>query len=180
MRFWKHTFVAALAFIGISSTVLYTSCEKDSCLELKCQNGGACTDGFCRCPSEYEGATCGERIVTKFIGTYYGETRCVQDTTEFPKVIDTVDIFLKDSVTLSLVQHSHIMDTFYGKAGRLDTDLGVTTNYITFPDDSSTNYVLQLSVQLDEGKKRITVYTQEIFDLANGKKNDCNFLGFKK
>jgi hypothetical protein len=181
MKFWKHTFVAAVAFIGIGSTVLYTSCEKDSCLDLKCLNGGACTDGFCRCPSEYEGPVCGERIVDKFPGAYYGETRCVADTTEFPAIIDTIEVFLKDSVTLTLVQHSRISDTFYGKAGTKDTQIGVTESFITIPDDSfSTNYIRKVTVKLDEGKKRLTVYTQNINRTNPADKTDCNFLGFKK
>jgi hypothetical protein len=180
MRFWKHTFVAVFAFFGIASTVLYTSCEQDSCLDLKCENGGACTDGFCRCPSDFEGPTCKERLVTKFLGTYYGENRCVMDTTEFPKFLDTVQVFLRDSVTLALVQRSHVMDTFYGKAGRMDTELGVTASVITIADDTIGNMVVKMTVQLDEGKRRLTVYRQEIPDFNMANKTDCNFLGFKQ
>ena len=178
MKFWKHTFIALSVFLGAATTVVYTSCEKDGCLELKCENGGACTDGFCRCPSEYEGATCAEKIVKKFVGTYYGETRCVEDTTEFPRVIDTVDVFLTDSVTLALVQHSHITDTFYGTAGRKDTDLGVTISDMTITDKYVGGSLFKVTAKLDEGKTRLTVYMQET-DTASTIKTDCNFLGFK-
>lgn len=179
MKFWKHTFVAMAAFVGIGSTVLYTSCEKDSCLELRCLNGGACSDGFCRCPSGFEGPTCETRVVDKFPGRYMGENRCVQDTTEYPKFIDTVDIYLRDSVTLAVVQRSNAQDTFFGKAMPIDSDLGVAIRTIEFPDDSSTvNFVTKVSAELDEAKKRLTFYTQRT-NLTTGVKVDCKFLGFK-
>ena len=180
MKFWKHTFVAVAAFLAVGTTVLYTSCEKDGCLELKCLNGGACTDGFCRCPTGYEGPTCGERVVDKFLGRYIGDTRCVQDTTEFPHFIDTVDIYLRDSATLAIVQRSQVQDTFYGTTVTTDVDLGVAIRHIIVPDDSSTlNAVTKVTVELDEGKKRLTVYVQNTTDITNNVKTDCKFLGFK-
>jgi hypothetical protein len=103
----------------------------------------------------------------------------VSDTTEFPAIIDSVRVFLKDSVTLTLVQSSHIGDTFYGVAEIKESDLGVTSHVITIPMDSSDNYRRKVNVELDEGKKRLTVYIQETTDFTNGIKTDCTFLGFK-
>lgn len=179
MKFWKHTLIAAATFLGVATTLVYTSCEKDSCLDLKCLNGGTCTDGYCRCPSGYEGPTCNERIVDKFLGTYVGDTKCVSDTTEFPAIIDTVRVFLKDSVTLRLVQSSHITDTFEGISEVEEVDLGVTSHVITIPMDSADNYRRKVTVELSEAKKRLTVYIQETTDVANGIKSDCQFIGFK-
>lgn len=175
MKFWKHTFVAVAAFLAISSTVLYTSCEKDGCLDLQCMNGGACTDGFCSCPTGFEGVTCDEFIAAKFLGSFYGETRCVQDTLEFPYIIDTVDIYLKDSATLTLVQHSHLSDTFFGTVIPVDKNIGAANRYLLIPDDSAQNYLKKVKVELHENN-RLTVYTQETIDSV---KTDCEFKGYR-
>src|SRR5438046_575325 len=92
MKFWKHTLLSAVAFIGIATTVLYTACEKDSCTDLKCKNGGACAEGFCRCVTGFEGAECELKIANRFIGTYYGYTHCNSD----PSILDTLEVYIKN------------------------------------------------------------------------------------
>ena len=37
---------------------LATSCDKDPCNEVVCQNGGICVDGDCDCPPNYSGIFC--------------------------------------------------------------------------------------------------------------------------
>jgi hypothetical protein len=179
MKFWKHTFVAVAAFLAIGSAVVYTSCEKDRCLDVKCTNGGACTDGFCSCPTGFEGVLCEEFTASKFLGSFYGETRCVQDTTEFPYIIDTVDLYLKDSSTLTMVQHSHLADTFFGNVLPVDINTGVATRYMIIADDSSLNYIKKFTVELHENK-RLTLYTSTTTDVQNGIKTDCKFMGYRK
>lgn len=44
--------------IMIFTAVTYTSCTKDKCKDVTCQNGGTCTDGVCSCPSGFEGTNC--------------------------------------------------------------------------------------------------------------------------
>lgn len=88
MKFWKHSLVAAAAFFCISSIVLYSSCTVDSCQTLLCRNGGTCADGFCRCPSGYEGTQCETLSAVKFYGRYYGITQCDGD----PVIIDSAII----------------------------------------------------------------------------------------
>lgn len=39
-------------------TIIYTSCRKDRCKNLNCQNGGTCNDGFCICPTGFTGTYC--------------------------------------------------------------------------------------------------------------------------
>jgi hypothetical protein len=38
--------------------VIYSSCRRDRCKTLNCQNGGTCNDGFCYCPSGFTGTYC--------------------------------------------------------------------------------------------------------------------------
>src|SRR5690606_5316654 len=111
MRFWKHTLITAFAFIGISSTVLYTSCEQDACIDLKCRNGGSCSEGFCRCKAGYEGAECEHTALEKFVAVYYGYTKCNEDA---PR-IDSVRIRkVTEPNVVSVIKYSRFADTLTG------------------------------------------------------------------
>ena len=84
-----------MAVIGVSSTLLYTSCEKDSCVDLSCQNGGTCADNFCRCKTGYEGAECEIKLTSRFIGRWSGLYRC-----SIESVRDSLSPTLRDTLTI--------------------------------------------------------------------------------
>lgn len=71
----QFALTAALA-IGAFATVTYTSCNKDACKDVTCQNGGTCNDGNCTCPTGYEGTNCQTLSRDKFVGTYIGTEAC--------------------------------------------------------------------------------------------------------
>jgi len=54
----RRLFALGLVAITAFTAITYTSCNKDKCKDVTCQNGGACTDGTCSCPSGFEGANC--------------------------------------------------------------------------------------------------------------------------
>jgi len=165
MKFWKHTLISAFAFLGISSTVLYTSCEQDSCVDLKCRNGGACVEGFCRCPSGYEGTECETQVATKFIGRFIGHYACPDET---PKV-DTVDIWLLQGPNkVRFVNHLDITDTIDAIVN--GTDLQVEPKV----DGSYKRYTVG---NIDANK--LTIFAEEIFNPTTGEKKTCSFIGFK-
>ncbi len=58
MKQTRTIFITALLAILSFGTVIYTSCRKDRCKNLNCQNGGTCQDGFCICPTGYTGTYC--------------------------------------------------------------------------------------------------------------------------
>ncbi len=63
----KQTKVFLLtAFITLAAfgTVIYSSCKKDPCKGVLCQNGGACSGGSCSCPAGYTGAHCENSTIT--------------------------------------------------------------------------------------------------------------------
>ncbi len=56
----KHFLISATI---LSIMFLIAACnkdkeEKDKCLSITCENGGACFDGACDCPPHYSGARC--------------------------------------------------------------------------------------------------------------------------
>ena len=50
-------FTAIITLLSLG-TVLYSSCKKDHCKTLNCLHDGACSDGFCICPTGYTGTYC--------------------------------------------------------------------------------------------------------------------------
>ena len=46
---------------------ILTSCKKDLCQGVVCQNGGTCLNGLCSCPTGYEGPACEKEKTPKNI-----------------------------------------------------------------------------------------------------------------
>ncbi len=63
------TLLALLSFAGI----IYTSCKKDPCKGVSCQNGGTCSGGTCICPDGYVGSNCENKATTKI--SFHNNTR---------------------------------------------------------------------------------------------------------
>ncbi len=167
MKLWKHSLITAFAFFGISTTVLYTSCEKDSCNDLVCRNGGSCAEGFCRCPTGYEGTECESMAADKFVGSFVGNVQCGEQT----PLSDTVDIWIaKDPNEVRFVQHSRPSDTLQAIAN--GNSLTVQVHY-------DGNYKRAINISIDN--KKLTYYREDVPDTSNaGGKNVCYFIGFKK
>ena len=144
MKLWKHTLISAVAFLGISSTVLYTSCNDDSCLKLNCRNGGTCADNLCKCPSGYEGTQCENKIADRYIGGYVGITK----VNEEPPMTDSARIFLvKYPATVNPNNVIILSDPNYG--GR-----NITISY----DDATRKLTFQ-SVEKENGVIRSYNFT---------------------
>lgn len=165
MKLWKHSLITAIAFFGITATVFYTSCEKDGCLDLKCKNGGSCADGYCRCPTGFEGTECETKSATKFLGKFYGNYTCVGQS----PLTDTVEIWMyAEPNQVRIVQHSNITDSLVGT---------VTNEHLEIPQVSMGDYRRNTSADIINNK--ITIYIEEIFNVNTGAKKTCNFIGFK-
>ncbi|MBN9484001.1 MAG: calcium-binding EGF-like domain-containing protein [Bacteroidetes bacterium] len=67
----KLILLATISCVAVFTTFLF-SCQKDACGNVKCQHGGTCANGLCKCPTGYEGNSCESRLSDKFVGTYIG------------------------------------------------------------------------------------------------------------
>jgi hypothetical protein len=78
--------IALSAFLTVSAfgAVLYTSCTKDECKDVVCQNGGTCSEGVCTCATGYEGTNCETASRTKFIKTWTASDKEATTTTTLP------------------------------------------------------------------------------------------------
>ena len=76
MKNWKISLLTIFSFLALSSVVLFASCEQDPCVDLDCKNGGTCSDGYCQCPTGFEGAECNITAASRFVGIYAGSVQC--------------------------------------------------------------------------------------------------------
>ena len=168
MKFWKTTLLSICSFLAISGTVLIASCEKDACTELKCKNGSACTEGFCRCQTGFEGSECESKTVNRFIGTYIGFNHCNED----PAVLDTLDVvfFANPNVVEFGLRNNNSGERIRGTVD------GYTINV---QDDPSGSGVRKVHAVIDHDK--ITMFLERDFNIEQnpGAKSVCTFVGEK-
>jgi len=173
MKFWKQTLLTTIVFLGITSTVLYTACEKDGCVNVSCQNGGSCAAGVCRCPSGYEGTSCETLSRVRYLGIYGGYTTC----NGAGLVIDSVYIYQGngDLSSVRVTQRMHPLDTLDG-----EVMLTQGTYSIVIATTSMSHYFKKYSLTLQDDKK-VSLFTDEedYQNPADTIINKCNFLGTK-
>lgn len=153
MKFWKYPLITVLAFLGIASTVLYTSCEQDSCLVLRCRNGATCAGGFCQCPDGYEGQECGYTAVQRFVGVYDGITQ-YQGVPSFT-----------DSGVVFVVKNPNVIG-IYKYSNPTDTIIGTISGEEVIVDDANNNKYARINMATP---------TQVVFYL-NEKVNDSTVI----
>lgn len=169
MKFWKLTLLTVCCFFAISATVLITSCEKDACTELKCKNGSACTEGFCRCQTGYEGAECDIKAATKFLGIYYGYNHC----DDLPALLDTADVYL--------IANPNIVEIRLRKNNNQDKFQGVVDgNTLTVKDTAFGTAIRKVSAIVDHNQLTMLVERNFNANEQPGSKSVCTFVGLKK
>jgi len=171
MKFWKSSLLTVFSFLGIASTVLYNSCQIDTCSDLKCINGGSCANGFCNCPSGYEGSECEIKMEDKFLGVYYGNTNCNAN----PAVYDTATVLTQQgSITnVRVVLFSNKTDTLNGTVN------GTT---IVVPDvTGGSGYSRHINITIVNGNK-LNIFTETTINDSRGvaTKSTCTFIGLKQ
>jgi hypothetical protein len=77
----RNVLLAALTITIACFAIVYTSCKKDHCNNVVCQNGGACDGGNCTCPAGFEGTRCETLSRDKFIFVFNGSDTCSNDDT---------------------------------------------------------------------------------------------------
>lgn len=168
MKAWKLTLVTICCFFLVSGAVLFSACAKDPCTELKCKNGSACTEGFCRCQTGYEGAECEFKTVNRFIGTYIGYNHCDQST----PLLDTLEVYqVAEPNVLGFYLHTHYPgDKFQGPAVGYDVDV---------PDFVNGTTVRKVHLSVDH--QNISLFVERDFNTdIPGQKSVCLFSGSLK
>lgn len=166
MKLWKHIIISATAFLGISTTMLYTSCKDDACLKLKCRNGGTCSDNFCKCPSGYEGTQCENKAADRYIGRYLGITKISNE----PPFSDTVYIDLKSyPATVMIRRVSRYTDSLYGTI--------TPNNNINIKNTDPIYGTREINISLNDNTQNLSFQAVETL---NGEIRATSFTGAKK
>jgi len=138
----KHTraiFLTTIVTLLTFGAVVYTSCQKDRCKRLICQNGGTCQDGFCICASGYTGRYCETPNVSTI--TFKNKT-----FTQVTFTIAGVDYRIDTGEAVAF-SGGH-GDTLKGKAvtrGRYGLNVPLDDFKIVFPAYGNANYLFNVS-----------------------------------
>ena len=78
MKSLRRIALTALVTFSAFGAITYTSCNKDECKDVVCQNGGTCNadNGSCACATGYEGTSCEKKVNTKFAGVWAAAETC--------------------------------------------------------------------------------------------------------
>lgn len=76
----KNIALSIFLTLGAFTAVTITSCNKDECKDVVCNNGGTCIAGVCSCPTGYEGVNCDTRTRDRFVGSWTGQDVCGSGT----------------------------------------------------------------------------------------------------
>ncbi len=160
MKLGKLILTTVLSFLGIASTIVYTSCNDDPCYELKCRNGGTCANGYCNCPNGYEGGQCENITAKKYLGKFYGVTKLNND----PVVIDSAVVELVNNTTISAHAFTQ-RDVINGTIKGLD-------EIIASPDAKNTGAVYgAVSIEVEnnwdgrgDNSRKLILYVEKTVD----------------
>lgn len=70
----KRFFFIQILFV----VLLLSNCTTSRCDLVDCRNGGVCEDGTCICEPGYWGESCEETWIAKFVGSYLGDSPCLE------------------------------------------------------------------------------------------------------
>jgi hypothetical protein len=166
MKNWKSLLVTVFSFFAIAGMVLLNSCVKDPCTELSCRNGGTCSDGYCQCPTGYEGAECEIMTASRYTGKWAGSTRC----NNFPIQPDTVTVNLQATPDLINLKIGAGNTAVLGFNGTARTPESHFVNYVD--EDIEVHAYVRVDGSL------MQLYLQTINKKLNTRQN-CYFSGMR-
>ncbi len=72
MKLIKQIAFGAMLTFSAFCAVIYSSCSKDKCKDVSCQNDGVCSGGTCTCPIGVTGTNCETVYRSSFANNYKG------------------------------------------------------------------------------------------------------------
>lgn len=154
MKSIRNIAFSVLLTLGAFSAVTYTSCNKDECKDVVCQNGGTCndTDGSCVCTTGYEGTNCETAVRTKYFNTYRGNGSGSDGTT-------FTDWGLRFSTvgTDATMMQLELLEPSNSPFLSVDVKLNTNTTFTVIEKTVKTNYTYTGSGSISESTSSLTL-----------------------
>jgi hypothetical protein len=120
--------------MALFGAMTVSSCKKDPCKKVTCQNGGTCQDGNCKCNLPWEGSRCEVDARDKFVGAWQGTENCGTPTNY--------------TTTINRSQTSQVRITIYEPAFQI-TYYAELTSSTTFTIPQQTYTVQGLAIGIN-------------------------------
>lgn len=133
MKSSKLVALSALLTLGSFSAILYTSCTKDACKGVTCQNGGVCDGGTCTCPTGYEGTNCETASRDKILKTWTASDVQVSPSVTIP----TYNAPIVAGTSISDVKIGHFSDSYFTNDVRATLNGNTITISTQTPDNDT-------------------------------------------
>jgi len=157
----KNIAFSALLAVGSFSAVFYTSCNKDECKDVVCQNLGTCVSGICNCAIGYEGTSCETESRTKFIKTWNAN-----DQIGATNLVYTVSVGNGTNVTNVIISNA-FSDDFFSNTINATVDGNTITIPDQQPDGSTSNFRVSGTGTYSAGRINWTYTITRIFPAEN-------------
>lgn len=142
----KNIAFSVLLTLGAFTAITYTSCNKDECKDVVCNNGGTCVDGTCQCSTGYEGTNCQTESRTKFIKSW-----SASDQTGSSNLVYTVAIAAGAQINSVLISNA-FSDDFFANPITATVQGNTISIAEQRPDGSSSNFKVSGSGSYENGK----------------------------
>ena len=154
--------IIATVIITLSgfAAIFYTSCKKDACNSITCQNGGSCANGYCNCPYGYEGDRCQNPVITtiNYVNHTFTDITLVLNGGTYTvhpgnskgftgKYNDTLSGFGYTAGAWGETLHWDSLINTYPSAGTFTVDLHEAPNYyyLLVQNDSSSSLIREIN-----------------------------------
>ncbi len=178
MKFGKQILLTITLFTAIVGIVFMSSCEKNACDGVTCYNGGSCGYGECNCPTGFEDAQCGTKMIARYIGMYGGYTVCDNGAA----IIDTVTIVPANRGILSVdVYYKSIFPKVlqgYVSSNESTYSIVVTNNDSSKVGSLKYLRVFDITLQSDKSLK-LHEYEHDYTNTLDTFQHSCQFVGTK-
>ena len=172
MRFLKHIALVTFLSIGAFCAVMYTSCSKDACKGVTCNNGGTCSGGNCTCVAGYYGVSCDTVYRNTYVNTYKGngvDNATPSNTytgwyfvfTAPGSTISNMNLVIQDNTTAPVVSLPIVLTT-YSPNGSVFTITSTTSGGSTYTGTGTitSSVVSNLTViETNNTTSVVTTYT---------------------
>ena len=152
MKQFKIIFTTIVAFLLVSTSIVFNACNKDLCKDITCKNNGVCRDGSCKCPTGFEGPYCATKMYEKFIGTFDGYYRCNGTDPKLRTLVVSPDVQPNKVILYNIMESQDI--TLNATVDGVKVEIEKTTvGHHTY---SGNGHIVDLD---------ITLFVQDYYDL---------------